>query len=99
MIRNKEDLHYYLEADAIAIGAGRRPHFISIYETDMIHKFQRLLRKTEFYYNCRRRTPIGFLITKVYQYRLFRMQIKRASISRSMCLGLASQFPISAQLL
>lgn len=76
MIENKEDLAYYLKADAIAIGENRkRPHFISIYESDVIWKFQIILRKTEYYHNCKCK-GLWKIIYKFYQYRLFRMQVK-----------------------
>ena len=56
MIQSKEDLKFYLKADAIAIGAGQsKPHFISIYETDVILKYQINLRKAEYYYNVKRK--------------------------------------------
>lgn len=77
MISSKKELQYYLKADAIAIGANmKRPHLISIYETDVIWKYQICLRKTEYYYNCKRHNPLGFFKTKFYQFRLFRKQVK-----------------------
>lgn len=50
MIQNKKDYLYYLEADRIALGEKRKnPHVISIWESDIIWKFQRLLRKASIY--------------------------------------------------
>lgn len=76
MIRSKKDYMYFLEADRIALGEKRkRPHFISIYESDVIWKFQRLLRKAEYLHNCRS-NGIYKIYYKIIQYRLFRAQIK-----------------------
>ena len=76
MIKSKQDLKYYLEADAIAIGEKRkRPHLISIYESDVIWKYQIALRKNEYYHNCKC-YGLWKVVYKAWQYRLFRMQIK-----------------------
>lgn len=50
MIRNKEDLKLYLEADRIALG--RKRYTIHSFFFDRIWTFERLLRKEEYYYNC-----------------------------------------------
>ncbi len=76
MIKSKQDLLYYLEADRIALGVnGKKPHLISRYESDIIWKFLRTLRFTEYYHNCKQK---GFnkIIYKLWQYRLFKMQVK-----------------------
>lgn len=76
MIKSRLDLKYFLKADAIAIGAGtKKPHLISIYETDVIWKYQINLRKAEYYYNVKRHSIIGYILTKFYQYTLFRKQV------------------------
>lgn len=76
MIKDKKDLKYYLKADAIAIGAGtKRPHLISRYESDIIWKYQIALRMTEYYHNCKSH-GLWKVIYKMWQYRLFRMQVK-----------------------
>lgn len=76
MIENKNDLRYYLEADKIAMDVkGNRPHLIARYESDYIWKFQRALRYTEYYHNCKSR-GIYRIIYKAWQYRLFKLQIK-----------------------
>ncbi|WP_440952858.1 serine O-acetyltransferase [Methanococcoides sp. FTZ1] len=50
MIRTKKDYHSYMEADRVALGrTGKRPFF-----ADEIWKFERLLRKLEYYHNCKR---------------------------------------------
>ena len=77
MIKSKKDLLYYLEADKIAMGVGnqKRPHTISRYESDIIWKFERTLRFTEYYHNCKSK-GLNKIIYKLWQYRLFRMQVK-----------------------
>lgn len=76
MIENRDDYLYYLEADRIALGEARkRPHFISVWEVDVIWKFQRLLRKAEYLHNCRS-NGIHKIYYKYTQYRLFRAQLK-----------------------
>ena len=77
MIKSKKDLLYYLEADKIAMGVGnqKRPHIISRYESDIIWKFERTLRFTEYYHNCKSE-GLNKIIYKLWQYRLFRMQVK-----------------------
>ncbi len=76
MIENKSDYLYYLEADKISLGEKRnRPHIISIWESDVIWKYQRLLRKVEYLHNCKS-TGIHKVYYKWTQYRLFRAQLK-----------------------
>lgn len=76
MIRNKQDYLYYIEADRIALGEKRkRPHLISIWEADVIWKYQRLLRKAEYLHNCKR-SILRHIYYKWVQYRLFRAQVK-----------------------
>jgi len=52
MIMSKDDYKFYLEADRIALGRkGKKPkHF----DYDYIWTFQRLLRKVEYYQNCKK---------------------------------------------
>lgn len=76
MISNKKEYKYYLEADKIALGEKRkRPHLISIWEIDVLWKYQRLLRANEYFHNCKSK-GIYKLYYKWIQYRLFRMQVK-----------------------
>lgn len=50
MIQSKEDYLYYLECDKIALRkTGKRPR----YKHDIIWTFERLLRKCEYYENCK----------------------------------------------
>ena len=51
MIKSKNDYKYFLDADRIALGKNyKKPKIIH----DEIWKFEILLRKTEYYVNCRR---------------------------------------------
>lgn len=76
MIQCREDYRYYLEADRIALGEKRvRPHLISIWEADVIWKFQRLLRKAEYLHNCKM-SGLHKIYYKWIQYRLFRAQVR-----------------------
>jgi len=50
MIKSKQDYKYYLEADRIALGKkSKKPMFFF----DEVWVFQRLLRKVEYYKNCK----------------------------------------------
>lgn len=54
MIRSKADYKFYLKADEIALGINRKwPHILEHYFFNDIWRFQRLLRKTEYYLNCK----------------------------------------------
>ncbi len=76
MIESKSDYLYYLEADKISLGEKRnRPHIISIWEADVIWKYQRLLRKVEYLHNCKS-SGIHKIYYKWMQYRLFRAQLR-----------------------
>ena len=76
MIKSYKDYLYYLEADRIAISPEHKsPPLINIYESDVIWSFIRLLRKCEYYHNCKSHGLYKFYY-KYLQYRLFRMQKK-----------------------
>jgi serine O-acetyltransferase len=51
MIESKEDYRYYLEADRIALGI--HDNWTNFFMHD-IWRFERLLRKVEYYQNCKR---------------------------------------------
>ena len=72
MIKTKNDYNYYLEADKRALRINhRRPRLV----LDEIWKFERLLRKLEYYENCK-----NSIFWKPYYYFLYfrfhRAQIK-----------------------
>lgn len=65
MIKSKEDYLFYLEADRVALGIKRKkPNFFG----NHIWKWQRLLRKAEYLYNCKR----GFFWRIYYNYIYFK---------------------------
>lgn len=65
-IRSKADYHFYLEADRIALNQSRRrPRLFA----DEIWKFERLLRKAEYYENCRK----GFFSRLYLNYVIYRL--------------------------
>ena len=72
MIRTKEEYYKYLEVDKIALGKkeSKRPKIIG----DEIWKFQILLRKCEYYTNCKSGT-----INKILFY-YHKLRFKKASI-------------------
>lgn len=51
MIKSKRDYKYYLEADRIALGKKRKKPMIFF---DEVWVFERLLRKVEYYKNCKK---------------------------------------------
>jgi len=56
MISSKSDYLFYLEADRIALGKSKRgikKRIIELIAPDYIWQFQRLLRKFEYYRNCK----------------------------------------------
>lgn len=71
MINNKADLRDYLVADKAALKRIRRfppPQ-------DLIWRYEILLRKSEYYHNCRR-DPLGRLMGLFFRWRLFRLGVR-----------------------
>lgn len=57
MIKSKDDLRYYLEADRIALGIPKKKLtikslFVSLVFPDLRWEYQKTLRKLEYYHNC-----------------------------------------------
>lgn len=73
MIDSKEKYKYYLQQDQIALGhAGdKRPKLFG----DETWKFEILLRKLEYYTNCKK-DPISAVIRKYYKFRFHRLSIR-----------------------
>jgi serine O-acetyltransferase len=72
MIQSKEDYKFYLEADRIALRKDRkRPSLIG----DDVWKFERLMRKLEYFKNCKKD-----IASKVYfnylRYRFYKLSLK-----------------------
>ena len=69
MIKSKNDYLFYLEADRIALGKDiKNPSFFG----DEVWKFQRLLRKNEYLFNCKKDlvSRLKLLIVKWQYHRL-----------------------------
>ena len=72
MINSKKDYLDYLYQDKIALGKTyHKPHIIH----DEIWRFERLLRKAEYYKNCRNH-GIAKLMSAWIQYRYYRLRLK-----------------------
>jgi serine O-acetyltransferase len=72
MIQSKNDYHFYLEADRLALDITRqRPRIIG----DDIWKFERLLRKFEYFINCKHDVP-SRLYCSYLRYRFYKMGLK-----------------------
>lgn len=72
MIQSKEDYLYYLECDRVALKAyKKRPPFMKVagYET---WRFERLMRKLEYYVNCRKNP----FVRRYLRFRYHQLQIK-----------------------
>ncbi len=81
MILSKSDYLAYLEADRIALGRNKRgflDKLIGLIAPDYIWKFQRLLRKLEYYKNV---NNIGLFNKVVYLY--LRLKYKKLSVKLS----------------
>lgn len=52
MIKNKSDLKYFLNQDAISLGISRKKSIKDIFFPNPIHRFQKTLRYLEYYNNC-----------------------------------------------
>ena len=52
MIKSKKDYYDYLFCDKVALGTKKRPSLLPY--CDSIWKFERLLRKNEYYNNCKK---------------------------------------------
>jgi serine O-acetyltransferase len=68
MIKTKADYNFYLQADKIALrmDAFRQPRILR----DSIWQFERLLRKVEFYTNCK----TGFFDKSAHLYARYRLE-------------------------
>jgi serine O-acetyltransferase len=79
MIQSKSDYYYYLERDRIALGRPALSILIRVKEfvyIDYIWKFQRLLRKTEYFKNVASKKSI---VAKII-YFLLKIRFKKLSL-------------------
>ncbi|HIT71550.1 MAG TPA: serine acetyltransferase [Candidatus Scatovivens faecipullorum] len=74
MIQSKEDYYYYLECDRKARGFKKKRYF-GIRQEIPIYNFQRLMRKTEYYNNCKKGI-INKIITLYLKYRYKKLSIR-----------------------
>ena len=69
MIQSKADYLYYIECDRVALRIKRRkPRWFGYEE----RKYQRLLRKLEYYTNCKHRNPLKYF----YRYLLHKASVR-----------------------
>lgn len=78
MIQSKSDYHYYLQQDKKALGITSPSlgvRFINFLSPNYIWKFQKTLRKVEYYINCRNK-GINKLYLNYLKYKLKNVSIK-----------------------
>ena len=81
LILSKNDYRYFLEADRIALGKGKMNFSLWVKDLlypDFIWRFQRLLRKMEYYKNTRK----GSRFKSVYYY-ILKLRFTRLSVRLS----------------
>jgi serine O-acetyltransferase len=73
MISSKEEYQEYIKQDQLALGRqhDRKPHLFG----DEIWKLERLLRRVEYYKNCKQ-GPVGNMLRKYYGYRFHRLSVR-----------------------
>ncbi len=74
MIKNKKDYLYYLECDRLARGYNKKIYF-GIRNEIPVYNFQKLMRKVEYYNNCRK-DFFGRIILLYLKYKYKKLQIK-----------------------
>lgn len=74
MIKSKDDYLYYLEADRIALVRQEWNWKSALF--DDIWKFERLLRKLEYYTNCKREARISKIMYYILYYRFRKMSVR-----------------------
>jgi serine O-acetyltransferase len=87
MIRNRDDYQFFLEADRMALGIDNsRSRFLRNCIIEDVWKFERLLRKFEYYRNCQ-----TSLVYKAYSYYLefllHKRQVKLSLVVGPNCFG------------
>ena len=75
MIKSKEDYKFYLEADRLARDYPKKIFWIGNRKEIPLLKYQMLMRKTEYYNNCKKNF-INKIITLFLKYRYKRLSIK-----------------------
>ncbi len=68
MIKSKADLEQYLYADKVALGRTKaKPSY-----TDVIWKYEILLRKCEYYNNCHPKSPLSYF----YKFKRYKLGLR-----------------------
>lgn len=75
MIKNKEDYKFYLEADRKARNYSKKIIYIGNRKEIPLHNFQRLMRKVEYYNNCKKGI-FNKIILLILKYRYKSLSIK-----------------------
>jgi len=79
MITSRNELKYYIEADRIALYRKKKTIADNIYQLirpDYIWKFQKLLRKCEYYKNTKERSAFRKLFYIIYKLKLIKLSVK-----------------------
>lgn len=79
MIKSKQDYLNYLNADRKALGIGKQSSVKIIkgmLNPDYIYKFQRILRKAEYYKNCKNDGVINQFLSAILYYRFHKISVK-----------------------
>lgn len=93
MIQSRQDYEYYLKTDKIALDLREQryaesplPRWLVSYFFDDIWRFERLLRKTEYYQNCKH-SKIGRAQYLYLRLKLHKAQIKMGFFINPNCFG------------
>jgi serine O-acetyltransferase len=89
LIQSKKDYELYLEADRIALSLAIPFTFaqkLRYYLVEDVLKFQRLLRKTEFYTNCDN-SRFGVAYSAFLKYRLYKTGLRLGFEIKRNCFG------------
>lgn len=79
MIKSKSDYNAYLKADRKALGIGeRRVHEIimGVFYPNYIWRFQKILRKFEYYKNCKRNGIFNQFLCAIIYYQYLKLSVK-----------------------
>ena len=88
MIKTKADYEFYKQADELAIGRSEEVGIKRrlLYFVDNIWKFERLLRKTEYYQNCKN-SKLNKVYSKYLKYELYKNGTKLGFTISPNCFG------------
>ena len=73
MIQSKQDYYYYIKADRISSRLENKKVLVPYVDT--IYRFQKLMRLTEYYMNCRK-DPIGRVMSIILKFLYLRKSLK-----------------------